>query len=108
MIAVLAENNGTVKVWYNRLYDAGMGSEAAESAEFGLSSFSMEHGCVVLVCGFKGNNYFETGGRYIPNVLLTVTEDCAAHVWVENLAQVCRVVIMRPCRARWSSSSWRP
>ncbi len=86
MFAIVGERSRAVKVWFNQVYVSGI--DTTDGAEFALSSLSLEHESTVLTCKFKRNNYFETAAKYVPNVIVTFTEDCKAHLWLENFSRV--------------------
>ena len=106
MFAVMATKKSAVKVWFNQQYTVG--SDITEGAEFGLASLDLEHDSPVLTCKFKRNNYFETAAKFIPNVLITFTEDCKAHLWIENFARVSPGAYANPRRTPWNFTSSRP
>lgn len=74
-----------VKVWYNRVYQAGREGEVAE--RFELASFALEHQSEVIACEVKKQDFFETIAKYIPNLIVTITKDFGVHLWLENFGQ---------------------
>lgn len=86
MIAILAESSKTVRIWHHQLYATA--NESKEMVDFGLFYTQMDHDSNVLMCKFKKQNYFECVSKYIANLIVTFTEDCKVHLWIENFAQV--------------------
>jgi len=80
LISILFEYSNTIQIWYNKYYQT-----ATDTSEF--TNFSLEHESNILTCRFKPQNFFETVAKYIPNVLITITEDYKVHLWIESFVQ---------------------
>lgn len=62
--------------------------ESQEMIDFSLAPILLRHEAKVLIFKVKPNNFFECASKYIPNVILTLTEDFKFHLWIENFASV--------------------
>jgi hypothetical protein len=73
-------------VWSHTLF--AMAQDINVASAFGLSNSDLIHEIPVLLFKIKQGNYYEAASKFIPNVVITLTQDFIFHFWVENLANV--------------------
>ena len=84
-IVILPKESESLQIWYNHLYY--FANDSAETMEFGLSCYNLEHDSEVLIFKLKLQNFYESVIKYIPNIIATITADYKVHLWSESFTK---------------------